>query len=96
MDEKYANRQYAERVIDETRQYWQKLVDGQTKVDDKVVSIANATLKNAATVNQDDVNVLVESSETYTERPADIDASVHQLVYVRDDNDQRTAREKNF
>lgn len=95
MNEKYADRNYAQRVIDETRKYWEKLASGETKVEEKVCSIANTTLKNRGTLKNDEVEKIIEADEKFNEKPAPLDSSVHLLAYVQDDED-RSNKEKKF
>ena len=95
MNEQYANREYAQRVIDETRKYWEKLANGETKVEEKVCSIANTTLKNRGTIKKDEADKIVEADEKYQKEPAKIDSTVHQLSYVQDE-EERTTKEKKF
>lgn len=82
LNEQYADRTFAKRVIDETRKYWENLVSGQTKVDEKGLSIANTSLKNSSTINAEDANKLVEAEAPLEKEPAKIDASVHLVSYV--------------
>ncbi|CAF0945147.1 unnamed protein product [Adineta ricciae] len=84
LNEQYADRDYAQRVIDETRKYWVKLASGETKVEEKVCSIANTTLNNNGTINKEDADKIVEDNEKYNEQPAKIDITVHNLSYVQD------------
>ncbi|CAF3352758.1 unnamed protein product [Rotaria sp. Silwood1] len=84
LDGKYANREYAQRVINETRKYWEKLASGETKVEEKVCSIANTTLKNAGTITKEDADKIVEANEKHQKEPVKLDASVHQVSYVQD------------
>jgi len=84
LNEQYANREYAQKVINETRKYWEKLVSGETKVDEKVCSIANTTLNNQGTLNQQQAKEIVEANEPHQAQPAKIDASVHLVAYVQD------------
>ena len=92
MDEKYGNRQFAHRVIDETRGYWQKLSTGQSKADEKVISLVNATLNNGSTLAQADAEKILEADEKHVANPAAIDASVHQLFYIDDTADRATTK----
>jgi inorganic pyrophosphatase len=85
LNEQYANRQYAQHVINETRKYWEKLANGETKVDEKVCSIANTTLKNRGTINKQEAEKIVEESEKHQSEPAKLDSSVHNLAYVKDE-----------
>jgi hypothetical protein len=82
-------------VIEETRKYWEKLASGETKVDEKVCSIANTTLNNRGTIKKEDAEKIVEADEKYQKEPAKLDPSVHDLAYVRD-NEERTTKEKKF
>jgi inorganic pyrophosphatase len=84
LNEEFANREYAQRVINETRKYWEKLASGETKVDEKVCSIVNTTLKNRGTITKSEAEKIVESDEQYQEEPAKLDSTVHQLAYVKD------------
>ena len=95
MNEQFANRAYALRVIDETRKYWEKLATGETKVDQKVCSIANTTLNNRGTIQKDEAEKIVEENEPHQKEPAKLDTGVHLLSYVRDE-EERTAKEKKF
>ncbi len=85
LNEQYADRQYAQRVINETRKYWEKLASGETKVEEKVCSIANTTLKNRGTISKEDAEKIVEADEKYQKEPAKLDSSVHLLSYVKDE-----------
>ncbi|CAF2041837.1 unnamed protein product [Rotaria magnacalcarata] len=82
LNEQYANREFAQRVINETQKYWENLTNGQTKVDDKDCSIANATLNNDRTIKKEDGDKLVEGDEKYHTEPARFDSSVHHVAYV--------------
>lgn len=84
MNEKYGDQAYAKRVIGETRKYWEKLTNGETKVEEKDLSIANGTLNNRFTMKKEDAEKLVEADEKYQKEPAKLDSSVHELAYVRD------------
>jgi len=84
LNEQYADREYAKRVIDETRKYWEKLASGETKVDQKVCSITNTTLKNAGTIKKDDADQIVEGDPPHQKEPAKLDPVVHELSYVQD------------
>jgi hypothetical protein len=84
LNEQYGDRAYAKRVIDETSIYWQKLVAGETKVDEKVISLVNGTLNNAHSIGQDKVHEIVDANEAHHKRAAHVDASVHQLAYVHE------------
>jgi nucleosome-remodeling factor subunit len=84
LNEQFADRAYAQRVIDETRKYWEKLASGETKVDEKVCSIANTTLNNRGTIKKDEAEKIVEANEQHQKEPAKLDATVHQVAYVRD------------
>ena len=95
MNEQYADREYAARVIGETRKYWEKLASGETKVEEKVCSIANTTLHNRGTMSKEDAEKIMEGDEPYHAEPAKLDPVVHQLAYVRDEED-RTTKEKKF
>lgn len=95
MNEQYANRQYAQHVINETRKYWEKLASGETKVDEKVCSVANTTLKNRGTISKDDAEKIVEADPPHEKQPAKLDSSVHLLAYVKDEED-RSTKEKKF
>ncbi|CAF1336175.1 unnamed protein product [Rotaria magnacalcarata] len=95
LDEKYGDRAYAKRVINETRTYWEKLASGETKVEEKVFSVANTTLNNHVTMKKDDAEKIVEADEKYHKEPAQVDSSVHQLAYVRDEEECAT-KEKSF
>lgn len=95
LNEKYGDRQYAQRVIEETRKYWEKLASGETKVEAKVCSIANTTLNNRGTINKEQADEIVQGDEQYNETPASLDSSVHLLAYVKDEED-RSSKEKNF
>jgi inorganic pyrophosphatase len=83
LDERYENREYAKGVINETQKYWEKLVNGETKIEEKACSLANTTLKNRGTITKDDADKIVEADEKYQE-PAKLDITVHQLAYVQD------------
>ena len=95
LNEQYGNREYAQRVIDETRKYWEKLASGETKVDEKVCSIANTTLNNKGTIRKQDAEQIVQAEEKHQKEPAKLDSSVHVLSYVRDE-EERTSKEKKF
>jgi inorganic pyrophosphatase len=95
LNEQFADREYAQRVIAETRKYWEKLASGETKVDEKVCSIANTTLNNRGTIKKEDAEKIVEADEKHQSEPAKLDASVHQLAYVKDE-EERTTKEKKF
>jgi inorganic pyrophosphatase len=84
LNEQYANRQYAQHVINETRKYWEKLAAGETKVEEKVCSIANTTLNNRGTVSKQDAEKIVEANEEHQPKPAKLDPSVHLVSYVKD------------
>jgi len=84
LNEQYADRKFARRIINETRQYWEKLANGETKVDEKVISIANTTLKNRSTITKEDTEKIVEAEEKHQE-PAKLDSSVHLVAYVKDE-----------
>jgi inorganic pyrophosphatase len=84
LDEQYGDRKYALAVIEETRKYWEKLASGETKVDEKVCSIANTTLNNRGTIKKEDAEKIVEADEKYQKEPAKLDSTVHQLSYVQD------------
>ncbi|CAF1324888.1 unnamed protein product [Rotaria sordida] len=85
LDGKYANREYALRVIHETRKYWEKLAIGETKVDEKVCSIANTTLNNRGTITKEDADQIVEANEKYQKEPVKLDLSIHNVSYVQDE-----------
>ncbi|CAF0934041.1 unnamed protein product [Didymodactylos carnosus] len=87
LNEQFADKKYAMRVIEETRKYWEKLASGETKVPEKVCSIANTTLKNAGTVGKDEAEKIVNENEEH-KQPAKVDVSVHDLAYVVD-NEKR-------
>ncbi|CAF1577336.1 unnamed protein product [Adineta ricciae] len=93
LNEQYGDRAYANRVIDETRKYWEKLASGETKVEEKVCAIANTTLNNRGTISKDDAEKIVEADEKHQKEPAKLDASIHQLSYVKD-NEERSNKEK--
>lgn len=95
LNEQYADRDYAQRVINETRKYWEKLATGETKVEEKVCSIANTTLTNRGTISKEDADKIVEADEKHQKEPAKLDPSVHDLAYVQDD-EERTTKEKKF
>jgi len=95
MDEKYGDREFAKRVIGETRKYWEKLAAGETKVEEKVCSIANTTLNNRGTIKKGDADKIVEENEKHHAEAAKLDSSVHQLFYVCDEED-RSNKEKKF
>lgn len=95
LNEQYANRQYAQHVINETRKYWEKLAIGETKVEEKVCSIANTTLNNRGTISKDVAEKILDGDQPYEKEPAKLDTSVHHLAYVKDEED-RTTKEKKF
>ena len=82
-------------MINETRKYWEKLASGETKVEEKVCSVANTTLNNRGTMGKEDADKIVEADEKYQEQPAKLDVSVHSLAYVQDEED-RSTKEKKF
>lgn len=84
LNEQYGNRQYAQRIINETRKYWEKLVNGETKVDEKDCSIVNTTLNNRSTIKKEDANHIVEADEKHHKEAAEVDPSVHHVAYVAD------------
>lgn len=83
LNEQYENRQYAQNVIDETRKYWGKLASGETKVDEKVCSIANTTLNNRSTIKREDADKIFEANEQHVKEQAKLDSSVHHVAYVQ-------------
>jgi inorganic pyrophosphatase len=85
LNEQFADRAYALRVINETRKYWEKLASGETKVDEKVCSITNTTLNNRGTIKKEDAEKIVEADEKHQNEPAKLDSTVHQLAYVKDE-----------
>jgi hypothetical protein len=95
LDGKFLDREYALRVIEETRKYWEKLASGETKVEEKVCSIANTTLNNRGTIKKADADKIVEADEKHQKEAAKLDSTVHQLSYVRDE-EERTTKEKKF
>jgi len=95
LNEQYADRDYAQRVINETRKYWEKLATGETKVEEKVCSVANTTLNNRGTISKEDADKIVEADEKYNEQPAKLNSTIHELSYVRDE-EERTTKEKKF
>jgi len=95
LNDQYADREYAQRVIDETQKYWAKLANGETKVEEKVCSIVNTTLNNAGTITKEDGEKIVEANEKHEKEPAKLDPSVHNLAYVQDE-EERTTHEKKF
>jgi len=92
--DQYGDRLYAQRVINETQKYWEKLANGETKVEEKVCSIANTTLQNRGTITKEDAEKIVEADEKH-QQPAKLDSSVHQLAYIKDE-EERTTKEKKF
>ncbi|CAF0717881.1 unnamed protein product [Adineta steineri] len=95
LNEQFADRAYAQRVIDETRKYWEKLASGETKVDEKVCSITNTTLNNRGTIKNEDAEKIIEADEKHHKEPAKLDTNVHQLSYVQDD-EERSTKDKKF
>ncbi|UJR35102.1 hypothetical protein I4U23_027874 [Adineta vaga] len=95
LNEQYGDRAYAQRVIDETRKYWEKLASGETKVEEKVCSITNTTLKNRGRISKEDAETIVEADEKHEKEAAKLDSSVHQLSYVQDD-EERSTKDKKF
>ncbi|CAF3322312.1 unnamed protein product [Rotaria socialis] len=82
LNEQYADREFAQCVINETQKYWVNLTNGQAKVDDKDCSIANVTLNNGRTIKKEDGDKIVEGDENYHTEPAKLDSSVHHVAYV--------------
>ena len=64
-------------------------------MEEKVCAIANTTLNNRGTISKDDAEKIVEADEKHQKEPANLDASVHQLSYVKD-NEERSNKEKKF
>lgn len=95
LNEQYANREYAQRVINETRKYWEKLASGETKVEEKVCSIVNTTLNNSGTIKKEDAEKIVEADEKHQKEPAKLDSTVQELAYVKD-QEERTTEQKKF
>ena len=95
MNEQYGDRVFAKRVIEETRKYWEKLASGETKVEEKICSIVNTSLKNRGTIKKEEAERIVEENERHQPEAAKLDSSIHQLSYVRDD-EERTDKEKKF
>ncbi|CAF0788230.1 unnamed protein product [Didymodactylos carnosus] len=81
--DQYDDRRYALKVIEETRKYWLKLANGETKVEQKICSIVNMTLNNNSTIQQKEAEQIVNENEQYKEAAA-IDLTVHDLCYIAD------------
>ncbi|CAF1654732.1 unnamed protein product, partial [Didymodactylos carnosus] len=79
--EQYGDRRYALKVIEETRKYWLKLANGETKVEQKICSIVNTTLNNNGTIQQKEAEQIVDENEQYKEAAA-VDVTVHDLSYI--------------
>jgi inorganic pyrophosphatase len=82
LNEQYADGAFARRVIEETRKYWEKMTSGETKVDSKVISLANATLHNQGTIKHDEAEKILEADEPHHHEHAKVDPSVHHVSYV--------------
>ena len=89
LSDNYGDRAFAQSIIKETRNYWEKLTSGETKVDEKACSIINTTLNNSSTIKRENAEQIVEADEKYQKEPANVDSSVDQVAFVPDEEQQK-------
>lgn len=83
-DGRFGNAQYAKRIIDETNHFWQQMISGETKVDEKIISKANTTLKNQSTIEKRDADKIVELNPIHQKELGSCHPDANALHYIQE------------